>query len=83
MLETKECVLASNNAHKLREIRSLFTGFTVLCPAEAGVDFSYAEGDESYLDNALGKARTLYTAIRRPVLADDSGHSVSALNGEP
>lgn len=83
MLENREFVLASNNAHKLHEIRSLFSGFTVLCPAEVGVDFSYAEGGESYLDNALGKAMALYTAIRRPVLADDSGLGVSALRGEP
>jgi XTP/dITP diphosphohydrolase len=83
MLENREFVLATNNDHKLREIRRLFPGFTVLSPAEAGVEFSYTEGEESYLANALGKALALHARIRRPVLADDSGLDVPVLGGEP
>jgi XTP/dITP diphosphohydrolase len=83
MLEKREFVLASNNAHKLREIRRLFPGIQVLCPADLKVNFSYAEGDESYLANAMGKALALHARVGRPVLADDSGLSVPALGGEP
>jgi XTP/dITP diphosphohydrolase len=83
MLEKREFVLATNNPHKLREIRRLFPGFSVLRPEDLGVDFSYAEGDESYLANALGKAWALYALCGQPVLADDSGLSVPALGGAP
>jgi len=85
MLEPRELVFASDNPHKLREISRLFPGFRVLAPRELGIRFSYAEEGRSYLENALGKAYALLdkSPAGKAVLADDSGLSVSALNGEP
>jgi len=78
-----EMLLASNNTHKAVEFRRLFPGHTVRLPSEVGVDFSFEETAESYLGNALGKATALYQRVHEPVLADDSGLAVTALEGEP
>jgi XTP/dITP diphosphohydrolase len=83
-------VLATRNAGKLRELRALFadTGIEVIDLAQAGVaETAEEELIESYgtfEENALAKAR--YFAVRaggRPVVADDSGLEVLALDGEP
>jgi XTP/dITP diphosphohydrolase len=83
MGKTAELVVATNNAHKLRELARLFPGVRLLRPADLGVDFDYEEGGATYLDNALGKARHLHARVGRPVLADDSGLEVRALDGQP
>jgi XTP/dITP diphosphohydrolase len=79
----RELVVATNNAHKVRELARLFPGLRLLATGELGVDFQFEENGSTYLDNALGKARHLYALLRRPVLADDSGLEVPALGGEP
>ena len=78
-----ELVLATNNAHKVREFARLFPGVRLLTPADLGIAFEFEETGSSYLDNALGKARHLFALVGRPVLADDSGLEVPALGGEP
>ena len=78
-----ELLLATNNDHKHREFLRLFPGFHVIMPKDVGVRFEFEEKGETFLDNALGKARALFRAARRPVLADDSGLCVDALGGEP
>ena len=79
----RELVVATNNAHKVRELTRLFPGVRLLVPSDLGVEFAFEEDGSTYLDNALGKARHLYARVRRPVLADDSGLEVPALGGEP
>ena len=79
----RELVVATNNAHKVRELTRLFPGVRLLVPSELGVEFAFEEDGSTYLDNALGKARHLYAQVGRPVLADDSGLEVPALGGEP
>lgn len=78
-----ELVLASNNPHKLAEVRRILHGITVRTPAECGVRFSFDETGSRYDENALGKARHLYRLLRVPTLADDSGLAVTALGGAP
>jgi len=77
-------VLASNNPGKLREIDALLAplGITVVPQAALGI----AEADEpheTFLENALAKARHASRASGLPALADDSGLCVEALGGEP
>jgi XTP/dITP diphosphohydrolase len=83
-------VLATRNAGKLRELRALFAdaGIDVIDLAQAGVaetaEEELIESHGTFEENALAKAR--YFAERtdgRPVVADDSGLEVLALNGEP
>ncbi|MDH4199644.1 MAG: RdgB/HAM1 family non-canonical purine NTP pyrophosphatase [Spirochaetia bacterium] len=45
--------------------------------------YNPVENGISFLENARIKARALYSILREPVLADDSGLEVDALNGEP
>lgn len=78
-----EIVLATGNLHKKREISEIVAEHTILLPKEIGVSFHYEETGTTYLDNALGKARALFRAVGKPVIADDSGISVPALNGAP
>ena len=78
-----ELVLASNNPHKVAEVRRILHGIAVRTPAELGVQFSFDETGSSYDENALGKARHLYRLLGVPTLADDSGLAVAALGGAP
>ncbi len=80
----KRLLLASNNAGKLREMRALLAplGLEVIAQAELGI----AEAEEphdSFLENALAKARHASRASGLPALADDSGLCVDALGGAP
>ena len=77
-------VLASGNPGKLREIGTLLAplSFEVISQGSLGV----AEAEEphdTFLENALAKARHAARACGLPALADDSGLCVEALRGEP
>lgn len=78
-------VIASNNAGKLREIRDILQplGFTVVSQREAGVSIEVEESGETFAENAALKARAVYEALHCPVIADDSGLLVDALDGAP
>ena len=78
-----ELVLASNNPHKVTEVRRILDGIAVRTPAELGVSFAFEETGSTYDQNALGKARHLHGLIGMPTLADDSGLAVAALGGAP
>ena len=78
-----ELLLASNNDHKHAEFVRLFPGVRIVRPREIGVDFAFAEDGASFLDNALGKARSLQVLAHRPTIGDDSGLCVAALGGGP
>ena len=78
-------VIASNNAGKLREIRDILQplGFTVVSQQEAGISIEVEENGETFAENAALKARAVYEALHCPVIADDSGLLVDALDGAP
>ena len=78
-------VIASNNAGKLREIRVILQplGFTVVSQREAGISIEVEENGETFAENAALKARAVYEALHCPVIADDSGLLVDALDGAP
>lgn len=79
-----EFLLATGNAHKKEELERILVPHRILIPSEIGVDFDPEETGDTYLENALIKARTLFEASGgRPILADDSGLSVPALKGAP
>lgn len=80
-----EIVLASSNKGKIKEFRELLKPYdiTVLSLADIGFTQEIVENGDSFLANALIKAQTVYDYIHKPVVADDSGLCVSALNGAP
>jgi XTP/dITP diphosphohydrolase len=76
-----DLVLASRNAHKLRELETLLAPNRVVA-LPAGVELPPEIGD-SYADNALAKARAGAGATGRPTIGEDSGIEVAALGGAP
>ena len=81
----KQLILASHNAHKVREIRELLQGqpVEVLSLSDIGWTEEIEENGSSFEENALIKARRIFTDTGRAVLADDSGLEVDALGGGP
>ena len=77
-------VVASGNAGKLREFERLLKplGVKVHSQSEFGVEPA-DEPYETFLENALTKARQASAKTGLPALADDSGICVPALNGDP
>ena len=78
-----EIVLATGNMHKKKELEQILSGHRILIPSDLGVDFDCDETGQTFMENALLKAETLYDLVKRPVLADDSGLCVQALDGAP
>jgi XTP/dITP diphosphohydrolase len=74
-------VVATRNAHKLRELREALPGID-LEPLPAEVELPPEEG-ATFAENALGKARAAHEATGRAVIADDSGIEARALDGRP
>lgn len=82
-IKKRQLVVASGNAHKLREIAEIFTDFEVLSQKQMGFDVDVEETGTTFLENALIKARAASKALGLPTLADDSGLCVEALGGAP
>ena len=78
-------VIATNNAHKLQEIRDILETDRrrFLSMKEAGIHTDPEETGSTFEENALIKARAACEAAGMPALADDSGLEVDALNGAP
>jgi XTP/dITP diphosphohydrolase len=77
-------VLASGNPGKLREMRALLAPLGHEVVAQAELDIAEAdEPHDTFLENALAKARHASRASGLPALADDSGLCVDALGGAP
>ncbi|MBU0935594.1 MAG: RdgB/HAM1 family non-canonical purine NTP pyrophosphatase [Spirochaetes bacterium] len=76
--------VATNNSHKLGELQALLPGHILRTARDAGfADFDVVEDGQSFAENSWIKAQALYQLIGRPVLADDSGLCVDALDGRP
>ena len=84
-METKKrtLVVATGNAHKLKEIAEIFTDFEVISQKQAGFDEDVEETGKTFAENALIKAEAAAKALGCLALADDSGLCVNALDGAP
>lgn len=79
-----ECVAATGNEGKLREIRALLAEepVEVLSLAQLPAVVFQEEGGD-YRENAIAKARAVADQLGRIAVADDSGLEVDALGGQP
>jgi XTP/dITP diphosphohydrolase len=83
MTATQLC-FASNNAHKLDEIRPLLPpGLTLLSLADIGCHEELPETQDTLEGNARQKAEYVRQHYGVACFADDTGLEVTALNGEP
>ena len=78
-------IIASNNAHKLTEMKSILAPFfdDVQSMREAGIEHETVEDGETFMENAVKKARELAEISGCCAIADDSGLCVDALDGGP
>ncbi len=77
-------VLASNNAKKLVELRSLFAPLSLELVSQATLGIVEAdEPHQTFVENAIAKARHAAAASGGAAIADDSGLCVDALGGAP
>ena len=77
-------VFATNNQHKLSEIRSILgDSIEVLSLKDIGCDVDIPETGTTLEENALQKAQYVYDHYHIDCFADDTGLEVDALNGAP
>ena len=81
--ERKRIVVATGNAHKLKEISEIFPDYEICSQKQMGFNEDVEETGKTFRENALIKARAACKALGLPVLADDSGICVDALGGQP
>ena len=84
MSNTKEIVFATNNLHKLSEIREIIGDkFKILSLQEIGCNEDIPETANTHEGNAEIKARYVKEHYGYDCFADDTGLEVDALGGEP
>ena len=81
---TRQLVLASDNQGKLKELTALLSdsGFSVVGQRDLDVTPAEETG-ETFIENAILKARNAARQTGHPAIADDSGIEVDALKGAP
>lgn len=80
----KKLVFATNNPHKLEEIRAILgSKLEILSLANIGCDADIPETAETLEGNALIKAHYVYDNYKLDCFADDTGLEVDALHGLP
>jgi XTP/dITP diphosphohydrolase len=80
----KKVVIASHNPGKVRELQAMLAPLGIEAVAQESLRIGEAEEPhETFLENALAKARHASRATGLPALADDSGLCVPSLGGEP
>ncbi len=82
-LAFRQLVLASGNAGKLAELQAMLGDEVEVLPQSLFVREEAEETGQSFVENAIIKARHAAQASGLPALADDSGLAVNALGGAP
>ena len=83
----KKIIVASNNKHKIQEIKDILKEYDVVSLKEEGIDIDPEENGTTFIENSYIKAKAILDFIENKenilVLADDSGLAVDYLNGAP
>ena len=81
-----ELLVATNNAQKLTEIRQILSPFHITVYGLNDLNIKVGEVEENgknYYENALIKANAIKGVTKMPVIADDSGLEIKALDNKP
>ncbi len=76
-------IAATNNSHKLEEIKAILADMDIKSMEEAGLAVEIEENGSTFVENALIKAREVFRLTGEAAIADDSGLEVFALQGQP
>jgi len=77
-------IFATNNKHKIEEIRSVIGDkLDLITLEEAGIEIDIPEPHNTLEENAREKSRTIYKLTNTNCFSEDTGLEVDALNGEP
>ena len=79
----KDIVIASNNKGKINDFKVIFPEYNIIPIGDLIPGFDVEETGTTFEDNAKLKSEEAAQALNKPVIADDSGLEVFALNGEP
>ena len=85
MAELNTIVLATHNRDKREELQEALSEFTVKILSLNDFPFigEIEEVGQTLLENSMIKAKTVHNLTQMPVIADDTGLEVEALNGAP
>lgn len=79
-----QIIFATNNAHKLKEIKSVLGNtFDLVSLGDIGFTDDIPENEPSLEGNALFKARYIHGIMGMNVFADDTGLEIESLGGRP
>lgn len=79
-----ELIFATNNAHKLKEVRQMLEGVVrVKSLVDVGLEGEIPETADTLAGNALQKAQWVWDRTGKTCFADDTGLEVDALGGAP
>lgn len=80
-----EIIIATGNAGKVREFKRMLEplGYQVFSQKEKGIILDVEETGTTFAENAVLKAKAVWEKVKLPVIADDSGLCVDALDGRP
>ena len=80
-----QVILASSNKGKIKEFKEILEplGFEIIPLSDVNFEGEIVEDGNSFMENSLIKAKTIYEFTNKPVIADDSGICVRALDGAP
>jgi len=85
-LSSNEIVIATNNQHKVKEIKDVLLGLlnvTLLTLEDIGLDIEIEEDGINIEENAYIKAKIIHELTGLPTLADDTGLEVEVLGNKP
>jgi XTP/dITP diphosphohydrolase len=80
-----EIILATNNPEKVKEFKTFFKDYTVtfLTLEDIKLKMAMKETGQTFLENAMIKAKSVIKHVNKTVVADDSGLQIDALKGFP
>lgn len=79
----EDLVIATNNKGKINDFKVIFPEYNVIGISELIEGFDVEETGTTFEENAKLKSEAAAKALGKRVIADDSGLTVDALNGEP
>lgn len=81
----KTLIIATHNHNKVKEFKEIFkdTNFDILSLVDINFTEEISENGETFQDNAVEKALFVHKKTNLPVIADDSGLMITALDGFP